>query len=217
MTKDIKWILQSILRDPLAPTMGAFIVAMAIILGCVVAYARPVGGDDLCAVQAKLIEQGFYEGEVDCQAGPKLARAVRAFQRAKELYEDGVVGEDTFKAIMGRFPGEGGEQQQAGEDERPTFEGGGGDYSFEGRKCKDKTIHARGSARPWTSWARATARKNWNEAARFEYGELFADWENAQKVGGGKDGLGIICTRASVGGVDTYRCQFSGKACQAGS
>lgn len=180
------------------------------------AAAGPVAEEDLCAAQAKLTQLGLYEGEPDCHLGPRMSQAVRAFQRQRGLFVDGTIGEDTFKALMGRFPGQRGEEDSA-DSETPVIEGEGGDYSFEGRKCKNKTIKARGSARPWVSWARSTARKNWNQAARFEYGELFADWENAEKVGGGKDGQGVICTRASVGGVETFRCQFAGKACQAGS
>ena len=56
-------------------------------------------GEDVKKVQSRLAQWGYLVGEVDGIYGPATYRAVRRFQRANGLVEDGVVGPATAKAI----------------------------------------------------------------------------------------------------------------------
>lgn len=55
-------------------------------------------GDDVRTVQRAL---GFTGSDVDGDFGPKTERAVRAFQASKGLQVDGVVGKNTWAALLG--------------------------------------------------------------------------------------------------------------------
>ena len=52
-------------------------------------------------LQARLKEDGFYEGKVDGDFGPRTIRAVIAFQKSRFGFnsEDGVVGPQTAEAL----------------------------------------------------------------------------------------------------------------------
>ena len=54
-------------------------------------YTMPKG-DDVLAVQARLTELGFDPGKADGVYGPKSAAAVTAFQAARKIEADGIVG-----------------------------------------------------------------------------------------------------------------------------
>lgn len=56
-------------------------------------------GDDVKKVQSRLSQWGYYFDDIDGIYGPSTYRAVRRFQRANGLIEDGVVGDDTARAI----------------------------------------------------------------------------------------------------------------------
>jgi len=51
------------------------------------------------SVQKALKNAGFYAGPIDGQAGPKTKDAIQAFQRARGLKADGVVGKKTWAAL----------------------------------------------------------------------------------------------------------------------
>ncbi len=52
-------------------------------------------------IQAVLKNAGFYKGEIDGKIGPRTNAAIRAFQRAKKLNPDGVVGARTWEELKG--------------------------------------------------------------------------------------------------------------------
>jgi Putative peptidoglycan binding domain/NlpC/P60 family len=56
-------------------------------------------GDAVRRLQRKLTAQGFKPGPVDGDFGPATDSAVRAFQRAKGLVVDGIVGPKTWSAL----------------------------------------------------------------------------------------------------------------------
>lgn len=58
-------------------------------------------GDDVAALQERLAELYYYDGEIDGKFGRKTLRAVRAFQRANGLEKiDGKAGPETLKALF---------------------------------------------------------------------------------------------------------------------
>ncbi len=57
-------------------------------------------GDDVKVWQMFLRRHDFYKGEVDGSFGPRTVEATQAFQRAKELGDDGVVGNRTLGMAM---------------------------------------------------------------------------------------------------------------------
>lgn len=58
-------------------------------------------GPSVERLQARLAELGFYAGRVDGDFGGGTYSAVRRFQATKNLEADGVVGENTWKALLG--------------------------------------------------------------------------------------------------------------------
>jgi len=54
-------------------------------------------------IQAVLKKAGFYKGEIDGKEGPQTKRAIKAFQKAKGLNPDGVVGPKTWEELN-KFP-----------------------------------------------------------------------------------------------------------------
>jgi N-acetylmuramoyl-L-alanine amidase len=60
---------------------------------------NPMVGDDVAALQARLVELGFDTGRADGVFGEHLARAVRDFQYNVGLRADGTCGPGTFKAL----------------------------------------------------------------------------------------------------------------------
>ncbi|MEO7061918.1 MAG: N-acetylmuramoyl-L-alanine amidase, partial [Lapillicoccus sp.] len=58
-------------------------------------------GDDVAALQERLLTLGFTPGRVDSLFGPDTDRAVRAFQRGCGLPADGSVGPATLRAFDG--------------------------------------------------------------------------------------------------------------------
>lgn len=60
-----------------------------------------VEGDDVAALQNRLVELGFTPGKVDGIHGPATDRAVRAFQTGVGLDPDGTVGPETMRAFVG--------------------------------------------------------------------------------------------------------------------
>ena len=57
-------------------------------------------GEDVLAVQARLIELGFDPGKADGVYGPMTATAVTAYQAANGLDTDGVIGAITRAALQ---------------------------------------------------------------------------------------------------------------------
>mgnify|MGYP003394283043 CR=1 FL=1 len=51
------------------------------------------------SVQKALKSAGFYTGAIDGKGGPKTKEALKAFQRARGLKSDGVVGKKTWTAL----------------------------------------------------------------------------------------------------------------------
>ena len=60
-----------------------------------------IEGDDVAALQSRLVELGFRPGKVDGMHGPTTDAALRAFQAAVGLVPDGTVGPDTMRAFLG--------------------------------------------------------------------------------------------------------------------
>jgi len=50
-------------------------------------------------VQLALKKAGFYKGDIDGKQGPKTKEAIRAFQKARGLKVDGVVGKTTWQVL----------------------------------------------------------------------------------------------------------------------
>lgn len=85
-----------------------FIVAFCLFFGTTTfAYASGTyeagdQGDDVAAIQAQLNNLGFNVGTADGDFGDLTANAVKSFQRSRGLEADGVVGAQTYRALMGR-------------------------------------------------------------------------------------------------------------------
>lgn len=60
-------------------------------------------GEKVKELQKFLKAQGYYKGEIDGVFGPKTEEAVKNFQKAFRLKQDGLVGKKTKKAINDSF------------------------------------------------------------------------------------------------------------------
>ena len=56
----------------------------------------------MLALQQALKIKGYYTAPIDSKYGDQTAAAVRAFQKAKGLAQDGVAGNATIKALFGK-------------------------------------------------------------------------------------------------------------------
>jgi N-acetylmuramoyl-L-alanine amidase len=56
-------------------------------------------GDDVAALQNRLLGMGFDIGRIDGIFGPRTARALSEFQRAVGISDDGTCGPATFSAL----------------------------------------------------------------------------------------------------------------------
>ncbi|GBG56340.1 NLP/P60 [Sporomusaceae bacterium FL31] len=65
------------------------------------AFEQGDQGQDVVAIQARLNTLG-YEIVADGDYGPATVNAVKAFQRDRGLESDGVIGSQTYRALMGR-------------------------------------------------------------------------------------------------------------------
>jgi len=65
-------------------------------------YDQPGGSVRVRKVQRRLNRLGYRAGKVDGLFGPITAAAVRAFQAARDLAVDGIVGRRTLRALRGR-------------------------------------------------------------------------------------------------------------------
>lgn len=61
-------------------------------------------GDDVKAVQTKLIALGYLTGKADGTYGAATESAIRRFQTRNGLKSDGICGDDTVKALFGNNP-----------------------------------------------------------------------------------------------------------------
>ena len=60
--------------------------------------SQPMTGDDVFALQERLLELGYDAGRPDGVFGPQVERALRSFQREYGLVVDGIYGTATCKA-----------------------------------------------------------------------------------------------------------------------
>lgn len=59
-----------------------------------------VSGVSVSDVQSALTKAGFDPGKVDGKMGKKTKAAIKAFQRARDLTADGIVGEKTWSLLQ---------------------------------------------------------------------------------------------------------------------
>jgi hypothetical protein len=64
------------------------------------AFRLGATGQEVKQIQARLAELGFYRGPLDADFGGGTEAAVVAFQRARQLSTDGVVGDGTWRALF---------------------------------------------------------------------------------------------------------------------
>ncbi len=63
-------------------------------------YRRGSKGTEVERIQARLKQLGHYKGSADGKFGPGTEKAVKAFQRARQLEVDGKVGPATWRALI---------------------------------------------------------------------------------------------------------------------
>lgn len=59
-------------------------------------------GENVKEIQLKLMELGFYSGEIDGQFGPSTKNSVMWFQSQHNLASDGIVGSESYKVLFGK-------------------------------------------------------------------------------------------------------------------
>src|SRR5919112_4128555 len=61
--------------------------------------AQPVTGDDVFALQERLLEMGYDAGRANGEFGQQTEQALRSFQRDYGLTSDGMCGPNTVRAL----------------------------------------------------------------------------------------------------------------------
>ena len=75
------------------------------VFGTVSAFASFQRGDDgqeVQAIQKRLVELNYTISNIDGDFGPETERAVKQFQADKGLEVDGIIGEATYRALMNK-------------------------------------------------------------------------------------------------------------------
>lgn len=81
------------------------LTVMFSLAGTTIAFASFQRGDDgqeVLAIQKRLVELSYNIGNIDGEFGPATESAVKRFQADTGLEVDGVVGEATYKALMNK-------------------------------------------------------------------------------------------------------------------
>lgn len=66
------------------------------------AYHKGDRGEDITAIQEQLMALGYGVKNADGVFGSETLAAIKAFQRDRSMEVDGVIGEETYRALMGR-------------------------------------------------------------------------------------------------------------------
>jgi len=84
--------------------LAVFVLLFSVALGASAAGAYREGdtGDDVAAIQAKLAVLGYNPGNSDGDFGAMTTAAIKLFQQDRGLEADGLMGADTYRALMGR-------------------------------------------------------------------------------------------------------------------
>ena len=71
-------------------------------VGAFASFQRGDDGEEVLAIQKRLVELHYTVGTLDGEFGPATEKAIKAFQAAQGLEVDGVVGSATYKALMNK-------------------------------------------------------------------------------------------------------------------
>jgi hypothetical protein len=151
-------------------------------LAALLVFVDTARADEACDVQQELTKRGHFDGPINCKLGPMTRQAIEDFQREQGLFVDGIVGEDTYKALFGRFRRERVEERD--EDYkaprvRRAQQKTDQEYFAEGR-CADEIVEVtrRGA---WPARGKKFAIAGWEDTvdAREDYGRSYSKWENA--------------------------------------
>ena len=83
-----------------------FCMTVLFSLSCAVtalaSFQRGDNGQEVVAIQKRLLELSYSINNIDGDFGPETERAVKNFQADKGLEVDGIVGSATYRALMNR-------------------------------------------------------------------------------------------------------------------
>ncbi len=79
-----------------------FLVSAGTLSCAEAAYHQGDQGEDIASIQAQLNALGYDAGSADGDFGEATASAIVKFQSDRGLDNDGVIGTDTYRALMGR-------------------------------------------------------------------------------------------------------------------
>ena len=83
-----------------------FCMSVLFSLSCAVtalaSFQRGDDGQEVVAIQKRLVELSYSINNIDGDFGPETERAVKNFQADKGLEVDGIVGSATYRALMNR-------------------------------------------------------------------------------------------------------------------
>jgi hypothetical protein len=153
---------------------------------------------EVCMVQRRLSQLGYFDGPQNCIYGPMTGDAVAKFQRDNGLYVDGIAGEDTKRMLFADR-----ERTERPRDIRRAM-------SEQDRfaKCGDDIISA-SVMRGWKGRGIKGAIKAWQYEVRGPggLGLEYAQWENATDKK-------LECL--PVGVMSVVNCTARARPCRAG-
>jgi murein L,D-transpeptidase YcbB/YkuD len=87
------------LKEEMAKSVSSYAAPSSPSTGEVFIASSLQSSVSLKSIKIALKNAGFYTGTVDREPDPKLKNAIRAFQKARGLKADGVVGKKTWAAL----------------------------------------------------------------------------------------------------------------------
>jgi hypothetical protein len=84
--------------------LAVFMLLFSVAIGVSAAgvYREGDAGDDVTAIQVKLAVLGYNPGSPDGDFGAMTTVAIKLFQQDRGVEADGLIGADTYRALMGR-------------------------------------------------------------------------------------------------------------------
>jgi hypothetical protein len=173
----------------------------------------PAYADESCDVQQELTKRGHFDGPINCKLGPMTRQAIEDFQREQGLFVDGIVGEDTYKALFGRFRRERVEDREDDDRKAPRVRPAMSDQE-EFAQCGDDIIPHDGPGRIFRWRAKDAAVKEWQskvfKADDQGLGPRYSNWDNASDKS-------AECLPVHANAKMVWECTVKARPCRTGN
>ena len=79
-----------------------FIFTLLFSVSAFATYERGDEGKEVLEIQKRLVQLSYKVSDLDGRFGPETEQAIKQYQKDRNLYVDGIVGNDTYNNLMQR-------------------------------------------------------------------------------------------------------------------